>query len=96
MTGLSATNVGFLIHTAIKRLRKRFGADESAGSPGRRDAMKLSKDNPLLTAYALGELDGPEADEVAAAVSADASLQAEVEAIRAFAGEMEAEFSAEL
>ena len=32
VTGLSVTNVGFLIHTGMQRLRKRFGA---AGRPGR-------------------------------------------------------------
>jgi phage FluMu protein gp41 len=57
--------------------------------------MKLSKDNPLLTAYALGELGAGEAGEVEAAILADASLRAEVEAIRSLAGELEGELSAE-
>jgi hypothetical protein len=57
--------------------------------------MKLSKDNPLLTAYALGELGAGEAGEVEGAILADESLRAEVEAIRSLAGELEGELSAE-
>ena len=57
--------------------------------------MKLSKDNPLLTAYALGELDAGQAAEVEAAILADESLRVEVEAIRSLAGELEGELSAE-
>jgi len=57
--------------------------------------MKISKDNPLLTAYALGELDAGESAEVEAALRADASLAAEVEAIRAVAAELEADLAAE-
>jgi len=57
--------------------------------------MKLSKDNPLLTAYALGELGAGEAGEVEAAILADVSLRTEVEAIRGLAGELEGELSAE-
>jgi phage FluMu protein gp41 len=57
--------------------------------------MKLSKDNPLLTAYALGELGACEAAEVEAAILADESLRAQVEAIRSLAGELEGELSAE-
>ena len=57
--------------------------------------MKLTKDNPILTAYALGELDPVEAAEVAAAIGADESLRAEVDAIVDLAGELEAELQAE-
>jgi len=57
--------------------------------------MKLSKDNPLLTAYALGELDAGEAAEVEEAILADESPRAEVEAIRGLAGELEGELLAE-
>ncbi len=57
--------------------------------------MKLSKDNPLLTAYALGELGAGEASEVESAILADESLRAEVEAIRSLAGELEGELLAE-
>jgi len=34
VTGLSVSNVGFLIHTGIQRLRKRFGADNPGGGDG--------------------------------------------------------------
>lgn len=57
--------------------------------------MKLSKDNPLLTAYALGELAPVEAAEVEAAILADESLRAEVEAIRSLAGALEGQLLAE-
>jgi phage FluMu protein gp41 len=57
--------------------------------------MKLSKDNWLLTAYALGELGAGQAAEVEAAILADESLRAQVEAIRSLAGELEGELSAE-
>ncbi len=57
--------------------------------------MKLSKDNPLLTAYALGELGPARAAEVASAILADESLRAEVDGIRALAEELAGEFAAE-
>jgi anti-sigma-K factor RskA len=57
--------------------------------------MKLSKDNWLLTAYALGELGAGEAGEVERAILADESLRTEVEAIRGLAGELEGELLAE-
>jgi len=57
--------------------------------------MKLSKDNWLLTAYALGELGAVESGEVESAILADESLRAEVEAIRVLAGELEGELAAE-
>ena len=34
ITGLSATNVGFLIHTGLQRLRKRFQVDGRRGRQG--------------------------------------------------------------
>jgi RNA polymerase sigma-70 factor (ECF subfamily) len=34
ITGLSVTNVGFLIHTGIQRLRKRFQVDGQSGRQG--------------------------------------------------------------
>jgi len=57
--------------------------------------MKLTRDNPILTAYALGELDPAEAAEVRTAIGSDESLLAEVEAICAQAGELEAQLTAE-
>jgi len=36
VTGLSVTNVGFLIHTGMQRLRKRFGVPRQPGRPGER------------------------------------------------------------
>jgi Ca-activated chloride channel homolog len=49
---------------------------------------RLDPDDPRLTAYALGELEGGEAAQVAAAVAADPSLQTVVEEIRATAGRL--------
>ncbi|HEY0947610.1 MAG TPA: VWA domain-containing protein [Opitutaceae bacterium] len=49
------------------------------------DTRKLSPDDPQLTAYALGELDGAERAAVEAAVRADPALQAAVAELRAFA-----------
>lgn len=57
--------------------------------------MKLTRDNPILTAYALGELDPAKAAEVRAAIRADESLLAEVDAICAQADELEAQLAAE-
>ena len=50
---------------------------------------RISKDDPRVTAYALGELEGDELALVAAAVQADAELQAVVAEIRATAGALE-------
>ena len=49
---------------------------------------RLDPDDPRLTAYALGELEGAEAAQVAAAVAADPSLQTVVEEIHATAGRL--------
>jgi len=57
--------------------------------------MKLTRDNPILTAYVLGELGPDEAAEVRAAIGADESLLAEVDAICAQADELEAQLAAE-
>lgn len=48
--------------------------------------MLINKDDPRLTAYALGELAGDEFFAVEAAVEADPELRQEVEAIREMAG----------
>ena len=60
----------------------------------------ISKDDPRVTAYALGELEGPGLAEVKAAVQADPALQAEVERIRemsqSLANALAAEASKEL
>jgi len=50
---------------------------------------RISKDDPRVTAYALGELEGDELALVAAAVQADAELQAVVAEIRTTAGALE-------
>ena len=50
------------------------------------NTLKFDADDPRVTAYALGELDGPEAATVAAAVAADPELQAVVDDVRAMAG----------
>ncbi len=52
------------------------------------NAPSLSADDPRLTAYALGELQGAELVEIEAAVRADPALQAAVAEIRAMAGEL--------
>lgn len=56
---------------------------------------KIFSDDPRLTAYALGELEGEEHAQVAAAVAADPALQAAVEEIRATAGRLTAALEAE-
>ena len=55
----------------------------------------LLPDDPKLTAYALGELEGDERAAVEAALRARPELRAEVEAIRALAGRMEAALAGE-
>ncbi len=50
---------------------------------------RISKDDPRVTAYALGELEGDELALVAAAVQADPELQAVVAEVRATAGALE-------
>jgi RNA polymerase sigma-70 factor (ECF subfamily) len=37
ITGLSVSNVGFLIHTGIQALRKRFRADGLLDAPGAKE-----------------------------------------------------------
>jgi secreted protein with Ig-like and vWFA domain len=56
---------------------------------------RLDPDDPRLTAYALGELEGLDAAQVAAAVAADPSLQTVVEEIRATAGRLTTALKAE-
>lgn len=56
---------------------------------------RLDPDDPRLTAYALGELEGADATQVAAAVSVDPSLQTVVEEIRATAGRLTAALEGE-
>lgn len=55
----------------------------------------IGKDDPRLTAYALGELTGEEAQEITRAVENDPTLLAEVEAIRGCAAQLTAAFHAE-
>ncbi|HTB79885.1 MAG TPA: von Willebrand factor type A domain-containing protein [Opitutaceae bacterium] len=56
---------------------------------------KFSPDDPRLTAYALGELEGGERAAVEAALQTDAAVRATVENIRATAQQLEAAFAAE-
>ncbi|WP_221033066.1 YfbK domain-containing protein [Actomonas aquatica] len=56
---------------------------------------QMSPDDPRLTAYALGELEGEEARHVAAAVAADPALQAVVEDVRAMGDDLEGVLAAE-
>ncbi len=57
--------------------------------------LKLTPDDPRLTAYALGELEGAEALAVAAAVAQDPALQAVVDDVRALSGDLEDALGAE-
>jgi hypothetical protein len=59
------------------------------------DPRKPNAGDPRLTAFALGELEGGERDEVAAAVAADPALQAAVEEVRAAASQLTAALQAE-
>ena len=57
--------------------------------------MTLQPDDPKITAYALGELDDAEVAAVEAALADDPAARAEVEAIRALAGDLTAELAGE-
>ena len=57
--------------------------------------MTLQPDDPKLTAYALGELEALEAAAVEAEMADSPALRAEVDAIRALAGELRTELSGE-
>lgn len=57
--------------------------------------LKLTPDDPRLTAFALGELEGEEALAVAAAVARDPALQAVVDDVRAMSGDLESALGAE-
>ncbi len=57
--------------------------------------MTIHENDPKLTAYALGELDGAERAEVEAAIADNPALFAEVEAIRATAALVETELAAD-
>jgi Ca-activated chloride channel family protein len=59
------------------------------------DQTRLDPDDPRLTAYALGELEGDDAARMAVAVAADPALRAAVEEIRATAGWVTAALEAE-
>jgi len=56
---------------------------------------KILPDDPRVTAYALGELEGAERAEIEAAVQRDPALRAAVEEIRAMARQLEESFSSE-
>ena len=56
---------------------------------------KILSDDPRLTAYALGELEGAEREQIETAVAADPALQAAVEEIRATASRLTAALEAE-
>ncbi len=56
---------------------------------------RLDPDDPRLTAYALGELEGDDADRVATAVAADPALQQAVDEIRDTAARLTAALEAE-
>ncbi len=54
----------------------------------------IPQDDPRLTAYALGAMEAGEAAALEQQLEGDAAAQAEVEAIRALAGDLESEFAA--
>ncbi|HEX8280098.1 MAG TPA: hypothetical protein VF551_01870, partial [Chthoniobacterales bacterium] len=58
--------------------------------------MKINLDDPNLTAFALGELRGPEAAEMEKAVAESAEAQTYVAETRQLAGMLRTEFRAEL
>ena len=53
----------------------------------------IAADDPRLTAYALGAMEPDEASAFEALLENDADARAEVEAIRALAGDLEGEFA---
>mgnify|MGYP003331755253 FL=1 len=57
--------------------------------------ISLTPDDPRLTAFALGELDGDERAAVSAAIAASPDLQAVVDEIRATAAQLESALAAE-
>jgi Ca-activated chloride channel family protein len=58
--------------------------------------MNINPDDPALTAFALGELSGPEREAMAQAVAASPEAQAQVEEIQALAGLLRRDFRLEL
>jgi anti-sigma factor RsiW len=59
------------------------------------EAGQFSPDDPRLTAYALGELEGAELAAVEAALREDAALRATVEEIRATVAQLEGALATE-
>jgi len=57
--------------------------------------MNINPDDPALTAFALGELSGPEREAMARAVAASPEAQAQVEEIQALAGLLRRDFRLE-
>ena len=58
--------------------------------------MNINLDDPNLTAFALGELSGPEREAIAQAVAASPEAQAQVEEIQAMAGLLRRDFRLDL
>src|SRR5437868_768276 len=56
---------------------------------------RISPEDPRLTAYALGQLEGAELAAFEAALQSDPAAQAEVAEIRALAGQVESALAAE-
>ena len=54
---------------------------------------KITADDPRLTAYALGELEGDDLTLVEQALAHDPELAAEFDAIKALSGELESELT---
>ena len=61
-----------------------------------RNETELSPDDPRITAYAFGELEGDERASMEAAVARDPALRAAVAELRAFGGELGATLADEL
>ncbi len=58
--------------------------------------MNITPDDPRLTAFALGELEGDEALAIAAVVAADPALMAAVDEVREMVGDLEGALAAEV
>ena len=74
ITGLTTGNIGFLIHTGLKRLREILPNDLRPKSV----PMKLHPEDPRITAYVLGELAPEEAAAVERAAAEDPAIQEKI------------------
>src|SRR5262245_10298276 len=85
ISGLSVSNVGYLLHHALKDLRSRMTDSQPAVQHGRSPSMPFDPDDPRLTAFALGELDESEKAAVEAEIADSDEARRFVADIRATA-----------